>query len=257
MELWQSLLLGAVQGITEWLPISSSGHLVILQNFLGLTQPIYFDIMLHLATVLVILFFFSKDIKNIVMNFWDFNSKEFKTVMFILLGSIPTAALGFLFHDLFVKAFSSLVVVGTALVLTGVLLDLSKRSHYTKEMKWWHAVLIGVVQGFAIVPGASRSGLTIALALMFGIKRKQAATFSFLLAVPAIIGAAIFEWNKIPLDIPYLTVGIGMMAAFVVGYISLGLLMVLIEKNTFHQFRWYCWIVGFGLLIYNLLVNFI
>jgi len=161
-----ALLLGIVQGITEWLPISSSGHLVILQQLLGIEQPIVFSVMLHVGTLLVVIAVFWRDIVKILraVSKLDFKSNDGRFALLIILGSIPTAVIGYLFHDVFAAMFSSLLAVAVALLATGIVLFISERNIGKKNINAKDSILVGIVQAFAIIPGISRSGFTISTA---------------------------------------------------------------------------------------------
>jgi undecaprenyl-diphosphatase len=253
----QALLLGILQGITEWLPVSSSGHLAIAQHFMGLQVPIAFDIMLHVATLLVILFFFRSDIKDIIIAAGrrDFKSQPGKMFLFIIIGSIPTAAIGFAFRGLFESMFTNMTAVGGALIITGIILVLSRRGNGKGKLSPITAFLIGIGQGIAVAPGISRSGATIGTALFTGINRRQAIGFSFLLAVPAIVGAMFFELDELVMSgISLPAIGAGFIASLVVGYLSLRLLIKLIIQKRFSWFAGYCFVLGAVLIFYSLLM---
>ena len=248
MELLEIVILSLIQGITEWLPISSSGHLVIAEQLLNIEVPFYYNILLHFATLLVIFLVFHKEILKIIKAFIkkDFKSPDGKLGIYIILGSIPTAIIGFTFHDLFKSFFSNLTVVAFGLLATGILLLSTKFVSSKRKMKWYDSILIGFAQGLAIIPGVSRSGSTISISLLFGINKEQATTFSFLLAVPAIIGATIFDFSPEPLSFNMI---LGLILTVIIGYLSLRILIKLIIKNKFHYFAWYCFILGIILLI--------
>jgi len=243
----QAILLGIVQGITEWLPISSSGHLVLLQQFFGLKVPVAFDVILHVGTLIVIFLVFGKDILEIFRSLfkwqWDKNTQ---LLLFIVLGSIPTGIIGLVFRDWFKSLFSSILAVGIALLVTGTILYLSQYPKPVKKLNWWKSVIVGVVQGLAIIPGISRSGSTISFGLFMKINRREVAKFSFLLSVPAILGAAIVEAK----DLVLVDAGamiVGTLTSIIVGYFALKYLLKLLYHNKFHYFSYYCW--GLGLVV--------
>jgi undecaprenyl-diphosphatase len=243
----EALLLGLVQGITEWLPVSSSGHLVVVQKLLGLEGSVAYDVLLHVATLIVIVAVFWKDIAKILPALikLDFRSEYGRLALFIVLASIPTAVIGYVFRDFFVSLFSNLLVVGVALIANGVLLFSTKFAKAVKKVNYKDSVLIGIVQGIAIIPGISRSGSTISVGLLRGIKKTDAARFSFLLAIPAIIGAAGLEFKSLYItSAEIFPVAIGMVAAMVVGYLSLKFLLSIVMRGKFNLFSCYCWIVG-------------
>ena len=243
MNLLQSALLGAVQGVTEWLPVSSSGHLAIIENWFGLNPDISFNVFLHFATLLVIFIVFWKDIVKVIKAFvkFDFKSEYGRLSLFIIIGSVITAIIGFTFRDLFASFFSNLTAVGIALLVTGTLLFFSERREGNKKLSYWDSIWIGLMQGLAIIPGISRSGATISMGLLRGVDKVKVFKFSFLLVIPAILGATLFEAGNVVFNLELL---IGFVFAFVFGYISLKLLMKLVINKKFHYFAWYCWALG-------------
>ncbi len=250
MELLDIIILAFVQGITEWLPISSSGHLVIAEELLGISTPFYYNILLHVATLAVIFLIFWKDILKILKAFAERNweSKDGKLGIYIILGSIPTAIIGFTFHDTFQSFFADIRVVGFALIVTGILLFSTKFAKRKRSFRWYDSIFIGIAQGLAIIPGISRSGSTISTGLLLGLDKRQVTTFSFLLAVPAIIGASIFDFSAEPITGLML---FGLILTAIVGYISLKILLRLILQNKFHYFGWYCLTIGIIILAFT------
>lgn len=251
VSLTQAIVLGIVQGITEWLPISSSGHLVMVQEFLGWRAPIFFDIMLHVATLAVVLVYFREEVMSILSSLarFDFSSEGGRLALLILLGSIPTGLIGVVFRDTFELFFHNLRYVGFALFGTGVLLFFSERFESDKDLSPSHALLIGLAQGVAIIPGVSRSGATISTALLLGVEKKKAASFSFLLSVPAIIGASLLEAGEVvPGEVHVMGLVVGMLASAVVGYLSLSVLLRLVVSQRFHYFAYYCLMLGLVLI---------
>ena len=250
MDLIQVLILAVIQGITEWLPISSSGHLVVVQEYFGLAPPVIFDVMLHVGTLLVVLIAFWKDIAGILKAVpeLDFKAEEGKLAVFIVVGNIPTALIGFVylvFPQIFEPLFYSPLAVGIALLGTGCILYASKYGKNTKKMSYLDAFLIGIAQGIAIIPGVSRSGITIATGLLIKLKRETAFKFSFLLSIPAVIGAMIAESENLFLgEIDGLTMVLGVIVSMIVGFVALKLLQRLLLKERFHLFAYYCWLLG-------------
>ena len=252
MSLWEALLLGLVQGLTEFLPVSSSGHLVIFQHFLGIHQTgLVFEVLVHLATLLAVLVAFWPDIWNLLRHPTD------RLVGFILAGAIPTAIIGFVFEPILKPLFSSVRIVAVMLIVTGILLVVSdfygKGKKGLGQMRLTDALLIGTVQGLAITPGISRSGSTIVAALLSGLNRDAAARYSFLLSVPVILGANIFELRDLPLGvdaclIPYL---VGMLAAALSGYLAIKVFLKLLKKGKLWYFSLYCWVVALLVLIFS------
>jgi undecaprenyl-diphosphatase len=244
-----SIVLGIVQGITEFLPISSSAHLVFFQAFLKWTSvEIWFDIILHTATLLAVLFYFRKDLLEILL-------KKHYYIKLIIIGSVPTALIGWFFKDFVEAYFSSVLWSAFFLLITGFLLFITKYARKSDKdilkFSTWEVLLVGVMQGLAILPGISRSGSTIALAIMLGWEKKEAAKFSFLLSIPAIAGAALlgfkeFSGQSIQPDINYIA---GFILAFISGLIALHILFRMLLRNKLHYFSYYCWIVGIILII--------
>ena len=269
MTFLEAIFLGILQGLTEFLPISSSGHLVLAQQFLGLKEPlVFFDVMLHVGTLMAVLVVYREAIAKLAVGgvstlvdtqFWrepsaTFNTAtELKFISLILLGSIPTGVIAVLFKDQLESFFHEVQLVSIMLILTGVILQLPrlrKRDAETSDtsssaLKTWHAPLIGIAQGGAITPGISRSGTTISLALFLGIPAKTAAEYSFLLSIPAILGAVVLKIRDVgDTAIPLYIVGAGMLAAFIVGYLALRLLLAVLNRGKFSLFSYYCIALG-------------
>ena len=270
MTFLEAILLGILQGLTEFLPISSSGHLVLAQTFLGLKEPlVFFDVMLHVGTLMAVLVVYREAIGKLAVGgvstladtqFWrkpraTFNtSNELRFIWLILLGSIPTGVIAVLFKTELESFFDEVRLVSIMLILTGFILQLPRLRRQDVEgsdnpdgsVKTWHAPLIGIAQGCAITPGISRSGTTISLALFLGIPAKTAAEYSFLLSIPAILGAVVLKIRDVgDTTIPLYIVGAGMLAAFIVGYIALRLLLVVLNRGKFSLFSYYCIALGF------------
>ncbi len=249
----EAIFLGIVQGLTEWFPISSSGHLALFQNVLGLEVPVLFDIYLHLGTLSVLFFFFWKDISDIIKDLFKlkFKSPNVKLLGYIIAGTFVTALVGFLFHDYFSSLFKNLLYVGYAFLATGLILLLSNKKRFVKrKLNLIDSLAIGLFQGLALIPGISRSGATIGFGMMRGIDRLRVAKFSFLLSIPSIIGATIMESFNLS-DNPFdfflqnaLPVIFGVLAAAITGYICLSYLMKVLKEGKFHYFAYYVFGVG-------------
>ena len=256
MNILKAIILGIIQGITEWLPVSSSGHLVIAQQLFDLEEDnVFFDVMLHVATLIVVLIVFREKIKKIIFSFFKKEPSYHKKLgYFIIIGTIPTAIIGLLFQDIFESMFDSLFPVGCMLLITGILLfgGESKKFEKKKEMTKLDSVFIGIAQGFAVAPGISRSGSTISTALFRGIDRDLAAKFSFLLFIPAMLGAAVGKIVEVDSsEIDVFPILIGMIVAMVVGYFSLKLLLKIVRKRKLRIFSFYCWVVGILVIVYS------
>jgi undecaprenyl-diphosphatase len=253
MDLLQAVLLGIVQGIAEWLPISSSGHLVLVQEFFRLDVPVLFDVILHLGTLLVVLLVFWKDLLAIIKSLLALRWDEYtKLALFILIASIPAALIGYLFRDFFASLFSNTFAVGFAFLATGTILFLTRYAREKHSINWKNSLVIGFAQAIAIIPGISRSGSTISAGLLLGVKREKIARFSFLLSVPAVLGAAVLE-SKDFAKIEVLPALVGTLVSVVIGYFALKYLLKLVEKGKLYYFSWYCWGLGFAVLAFSLL----
>jgi len=247
----ESIFLGLVQGLTEWLPISSSGHLVIAQELLKIEVPLLFDVMLHFGTVLAVFAVFWKDILKILKSLFklDFKSQDGKLGLYIIIGNIPVALAGYFLHDVFESLFSNLFVVGIALIVTGILLFLTKFTKGRRKLNVFDSILVGIAQTFALIPGLSRSGSTISTGLFRGLDKESIFKFSFLLAVPAVIGGNLLELNQTLGEVDLLPMVVGTVTAAIVGYLSLKFLFKTLQKGKFYLFSVYCWFVGVILLL--------
>ena len=278
MTFLEAILLGILQGLTEFLPVSSSGHLVLAQQFLGLKEPlVFFDVMLHVGTLAAVLVAYRDAIGRLVRDglstvrnpgFWREpkstlnTSAELKFIWLILIGSIPTGIIAVVFKTQLESFFDEVRIVSTMLILTGFILQLPRLrrektdafENPTDELKTWHAPLIGIAQGCAITPGISRSGTTISLALFLGIPAQTAAEYSFLLSIPAILGAVALKIRDIgDTTTPFYIVGTGMLASFIVGYIALRFLLVVLNRGKFSLFSYYCVALGLTSLLIALI----
>ncbi len=244
MTIPQAILLGIIQGVTEFFPVSSSGHLVIFQSLFGLNEPqLEFDIFLHLGTLVSILIFFRQDILQLF-------TKDKRLFVLLIVASLPTFIIGLLFKDILERLFSMPKVVGCMLGLTGAWIILgSIVNNYLigrgtgKKLGVMNSVLIGIAQGVAIIPGVSRSGSTIASGMLLGLDKESAFKVSFLLAIPAILGASVFKAGKIGAslsggDMTYFL--IGGITAMLVGLASVKLLLKVIRNNQLYLFGIYC-----------------
>lgn len=271
MDWIEAVVLGIVQGLTEFLPVSSSGHLVLFQHLFGLAEPeLLFDICVHVGTLAAVLAAFYKDILNLLATLVRLpgllrasggvgalfvHHPEFRLVVMIVLGCIPTAALGVLFAKMAEQLFGTVWLVGVALLITGTFLwftrQLKPSGRPIRQMRLKDALLIGLIQGLAIIPGISRSGATISAALYLGVDRELAGRFSFLLAIPAILGALVLglESEAFQTSIPIGTLLIGSLVAAAVGYGALVVLLKIVKKGQLHRFSPYCWLVGIMAII--------
>lgn len=264
MTLIQAIVLGIVQGLTEFLPVSSSGHLVLIQNLLGLHQPeLVFDVAVHLGTLAAVCLYFQRDISAMIAEVfkWAYKrcrhaesrppSMEVRLAAMIAVGSVPTAVIGLGFHKIAGLLFSSVLLVGFMLIATGFWMWFTRGRDRSGgggvyRLNSVRAVLIGIAQGIAIIPGVSRSGATIAASLYLGLDRETAARYSFLLSIPAIAGAAMLSLSDTSAagsaEVPVIFAG--GFAAAVVGYAALSFLVYLVKKGRLFIFAPYCWAVG-------------
>jgi undecaprenyl-diphosphatase len=252
-----------VQGATEFLPISSSGHLVFFQSLFGFEEPLVaFDVMLHLGTLLAVVLYLRRDLRQILGETMMMLKRKdegkgggsgVKLLLWIVVGTLPTGLMGILFKDWFESWFSDPRGVGLMLLVTGGVLWATR---YFKEgvkkidkMRWRDALIIGIAQGVAIIPGISRSGATICTGVFCRLDRELAGKFSFLLSIPAILGAAVLKYRKIDMGSGSGLFLIGAVAAFIVGYLSLRILMKMIKDGKLSGFSYYCWAMGIAMIL--------
>jgi undecaprenyl-diphosphatase len=260
MPLHTAILLGLIQGLTEFLPVSSSGHLAVAQYFLpGFSQPgLLFDIVLHLGTLLAVLVYFRREIWFMLRALGPGSGDPTWRRLWILLavGTIPAVVAALLFGDLIEESFSALWVVGVGWIVTGVLLlstaPLKESERNLGDWKLTDALAVGLFQGAALLPGISRSGSTIAGGLLRGFSHDASARFSFLLSIPAILGAAVYDLPRVSLVGAEASVGYaaGFAAAFLVGYLCIGVVLRLLAIRRFHLFGYYCLAAGGAILVY-------
>lgn len=264
MSLLDAVLLGILQGLTEFLPISSSGHLVLGQELLHIAHQsnIAFEVFVHFGTFLSVVFMFWKDIKLIFLSLFEFGknpskfkllfkaNEHFKIVIFIVISSIPAAIVGIMFENEIGVLFNDPKFVSVMLLITGLILFLTKFSNPKEgsSVGFASAIIIGIAQAVAIIPGISRSGITISSALFSGVSRENAAKFSFLMALPVILGATILKANEVfqsSINSEQLLVFfVGTVVAAISGYASIRVVLGLLKKKRFSWFSYYCFIVG-------------
>ncbi len=264
MNFIQALVLGIVQGATEFIPISSSGHLVLVPWFLNWPEPgLVFDTIVHWGTLVAILAVFWRDILSLATA-WvrslverSLDQPEARLAWLIIVGTLPAALMGFFLEDFFESLFSSPGRVATLLLVTGAILALSerlgKRQRSLGDLGWLDSVLIGLAQGLAIAPGISRSGATIAAGLLRGIERDAAARFSFLLATPIIFGAGLLQLVELfqagVEGANWLLLIVGFLAAAISGYVCIKFLLAYLQRGRLYVFAAYCWLAGIASLI--------
>lgn len=276
MSVLTSILLGLIQGIAEFLPISSSGHLAIAQHFLGMETevPEFFDVLLHLGTLLAVFVAYWQDIKDMVAEFFrgigDIAHRTTPTpvpparrlILLIIIGTLPLFLL-LPIHKKVQALSGNMVFIGIALIVTGFLLfvcDLVRKGRKDeRSATWLDAIVVGIGQAVATMPGISRSGMTITAGCFSGFERRFAVRFAFLLSIPAVLGANILSlkdaleaginWGEVPV---YL---VGVVIAAVVGYLCIRLLKMIADKGRFGSFAYYCWAVGLLTLVLNIIVK--
>ncbi len=265
MTILEAIVLGILQGLTEFLPVSSSGHLVLMQHFLGIKESqVFFDVMLHFGTLGAVIIVYHQLIGALVRTSFlalvqgDFYQHPLSTIgktphlrliWFLLLGSIPTGLIAVLFKDSLEAIFGKPIVVACMLIITGIILQLSrlgqKRPRAEAPLRAWHTPLIGIAQGLAITPGISRSGSTISISLLLGLSPQVAAQYSFLLSIPAILGAVIIKLKDVgEITIAPAVIVAGTLTSFIVGYIALRLLLAMLNRGKFSIFSYYCFALG-------------
>ncbi len=241
----QALILGIVQGITEWLPISSSGHLVLFQKLFGISPPVAFNVFLHLGSFIVVLIVFRKDIKSLLIGVLKKDTDCINFFIWIIIASLPIAFVGLFFNDFIKSIFYNVRIVGISLIFTSMILFLSKYPQVKNEnLNLRKAIIIGAMQAITIIPGISRSGITISTGLIQRVEGKESARFSFLLFIPVIIGATIVEGRDLDNITNIGALLFGMVITVIVGFFSLKLLLKVIEQQKFNYFGYYCLVLG-------------
>ncbi len=276
MSYIQAIVLGIVQGLTEFLPVSSSGHLLMLQHFFGIEADsvLIFTLLLHVGTLISVFFCYWSDIvelvKELVITISDLirgkglrleERPVRKLGVMIILASIPTAIIGILFEDLFEGFYQTLLPTGVGLIFTGIILWIAQNNRRNKtqieEMTWKHAIAVGCMQGVAICPGISRSGSTLFGGLKSGLQRDFAVKFAFLVSIPSILGSLIFEGGSDAMSSAMNTsmgpVIAGCIAAALSGVLAIKTMITVVRKLSLRFFSFYVWLVGAALIIYTLL----
>jgi undecaprenyl-diphosphatase len=268
MTISMALLLALLQGLTEFLPISSSGHLVIAETMLGLRaegseRGIMFEICIHVGTLAAVLCVYRQRVGLLVRSMTVFVASRFRVtadtaedvryIWYVVLASVPAAAAGLLVRNSISAVFEAPRVTALLLVVTGIVVMISRVRTPEKPFTWRTALLIGVAQAVAILPGCSRSGWTITAGLLAGLGFRRAAEFSFIISIPAVLGALLLESLASPLaasrsDAASLL--IGMVAAFLVGCVALRFLLNVLRAGMFHRFAYYLYAVGIGMFIF-------
>lgn len=278
MGIIEAIILGIIQGLAEFLPISSSGHLALAKAFFGFENgSIAFDVFLHLGTLIAVFAVFYKDIFELIKEFFGIvvdiisniitffkpkkgKKKEYRKIvgtpyrrfaMLVIVSTIPTGILGVLMKDMVEKASGTLIVPGICLLVTAVMLfvsDMLKDGNKNENnTSWLSAIFVGVCQGVATMPGISRSGTTITAGLVCGMKRDFVVKYSFLMSIPAILGAVVLEIPDMKADLaktPAMSYVVGVVVSAVVGYICIKAMLVIVKKKKFKYFSYYCAAMG-------------
>ncbi len=275
LDILSAIILGAVQGLSEFLPISSSGHLALIPHLLGVETGLAFDTVLHIGTLIAIFTFFWKDIVNLIKGFIlsiiDLSEgidkfkeglntiPEKRFAWLIIIGTIPTGIIGILFKDAVETVLRGTIFIGFFLIVTGIILYYSERHSSgnitAKDMSFKKAAIVGICQGLAVLPGISRSGSTIASGLCLGLEREYAARYSFLLSVPAVIAAGVLQIKDIAnIDTSMTVLLAGFLSSVIFGYLAIKLLMKMIKGWSLDIFAYYCWIVGILTLVLSVII---
>jgi undecaprenyl-diphosphatase len=259
-QLIQTIILGLIQGFAEWLPISSTAHLRIVEHFLGFMATPLFNITLHVGTLIVVVFYFRREVKNVLraLVHLDFKSEYGQLIPLIVVATIPTAVIGIFYVKFLEDTLQSILAIGVTFLMGATILYSSRiGKENTDTITFPTALIMGAAQGFAIFPGLSRSGITISSALLLGLKRERAFKFSFLLSIPAILGDLIVETYKQGGQLTSQGIGmtevlVGVAVAMVAGYVAIRLVSKIVASKKFHYFAFYTWLLGTVLIILTL-----
>jgi undecaprenyl-diphosphatase len=252
---WQAAVRGIVHGLTEFLPVSSSGHLVVAEAVLGVEAPgVVLEVVLHLATLGAVLAVYWARVLALVRGVVRGDRTAWRSVGLLGLATVPAAVVGLVFEDMIKAAFDSLTVVGISFLVTGLILWSTRgRGGTRQEPSGWSALAIGMAQALAIIPGISRSGSTIAAGVWAKVDPVRAAEFSFLMAVAAIAGAAVLaipDLGATGAALGWGAIATGFVTAFVSGVAAIRFLVALLARRAFHRFAPYCWLLGFATLVW-------
>jgi len=259
-QLINTIILGLIQGLAEWLPISSTAHLKIGEHFLGLTATPLFSITLHVGTLIVVVFYFRKEVKSVLyaLAHLNFKSEYGQLIPLIIVATVPTGIIGLLYVRFLEDTFQTVLVIGITFLIGATMVYTSKIGKENIDaITYTIALLMGSAQGFAIFPGLSRSGVTISTALLLGLKREKAFKFSFLLSIPAIIGGLTVEaytqhGQLATQQIAPIELLVGIAMAMIAGYIAIKLVSKIVSSKRFHYFAYYTWPLGATLIILTL-----
>ena len=251
MSLFEALILGVIQGATEFLPVSSSGHLVLAQRLLGIEiQGVLFEVVVHVGTLLSVVLVYWERLAKLIRGAVSMNRDAWRYIGLLAVATIPATVVGLLWKDRIEALFDDPAVPGYALLVTGLILITAKWAVHQgdrEEPTTPSAFAIGVAQAFALIPGISRSGSTVVTALWLKLNAEDAAAFAFLMAIPAIAGAAVLQIPDIGAAGPTLGIAplfVGGIASAVTGVLAIRTFVALLARKSFHWFAPYCWAVG-------------
>ncbi len=272
----QAIILGAVQGLAEFLPISSSGHLALLQNIFGIEEVLFFAVMLHFGTLISLFIVYWKEIWELVVELFltikdvctgkglKLEERPIRKLgVMIIVTTIVTGVIGILFEDAFNALYASCVAIGVCLIITGVLMYFSERigknNRTLERMNYRNSIFIGVMQGLAICPGISRSGSTLVGGLTCGFKRDFAVKYAFLISIPVILGSFILELkDALSVGIDTAIIGptvVGVVIAAVVGLFAIKAMIKIVTNKNLKYFSYYVWVVGIFAIVYGLFIQ--
>jgi undecaprenyl-diphosphatase len=265
MSIFQAVVLGIVEGLTEFLPVSSTGHQTIVAKLLGLTiddpSVTSFIAVIQVGAIAALVLYLWRDIVRLavawvrgLLSAAARRNPDYKMAWLTILGSVPIVLAGVLGRDLVKGPLRSLWVVAVALIVWGFVMmaaeAIAKQDRAERSMRWWEALVIGLVQALALVPGVSRSGATISAGLALGFKRVDVTRFGFLLGIPALVGAAVLETPEaLSGGVGWLPTLVGTVVSFGVAYLSVGWMLRFVSRHTIRAFVWYRWVLGAGLVV--------
>lgn len=256
MNVVEAVILGIVQGATEFLPVSSSGHLVLVPYFFNIPEPsVFFDVVLHLGTLAALISFFWRDLLKIIkaplLKSSNETGSSLRLLFLLFLATVPAVVLGFAFKSFFESLFSNVRAVSLFLIATGFILflaeKLGRKNRVLNNMNWKDSLIIGLAQTLAFIPGISRSGVTISAGLVKNFKREEAARFSFLMAIPVIAGAGIVKFFDSYAELTDRSAALflsGFTAALISGFLAIHFLLNFIQRLRLSYFAYYCWLAG-------------
>jgi undecaprenyl-diphosphatase len=244
----QAFILGIVQGLTEFLPVSSSGHLVLAQHILGVNEAgVLLEVILHMGTLAAILLYFYNDLKQLAVDFFNGAQYARNYIIYLAIATIPAVCAGLILRDIIELTFT-LSIVKWMFMITGIIVGSTyfSKNRPQREMVLIIAFCIGIAQSFALLPGISRSGITISLALIIGIQHKEAAKFAFFMAIPVLFGAGLLQVISIEHQVNILTgpLMVGFISSAITGYLVISWLLDVISRGKFYGFSLYCFAVS-------------